>query len=125
MAIHGEIQWPPVGRINDRLWKELHGRRQLRPLFPLPLLLCRAPLVEPGPLTSRAAVRTRTQSIYDPRRGVNAVNAGIRGRPAHCYRLVGGPRVEVQGHARAMRRRLYTGIYKRIGLSCIRRYKVL
>jgi pimeloyl-ACP methyl ester carboxylesterase len=27
MATHGEIQWPPVGRINGRLWGELHGRR--------------------------------------------------------------------------------------------------
>ena len=28
MAAHGEIQWPPVGRFNGRLWGELHGRRQ-------------------------------------------------------------------------------------------------
>jgi hypothetical protein len=31
MATHGEIQWlrpPPVGRINDRLRGELHGRRR-------------------------------------------------------------------------------------------------
>ena len=27
MATHGEIQWPPVGRINGRLRGELHGRR--------------------------------------------------------------------------------------------------
>jgi hypothetical protein len=27
MAAHGEIQWPPVGRFNGRLWGELHGRR--------------------------------------------------------------------------------------------------
>jgi hypothetical protein len=28
MATRGEIQWPPVGRINGRLRGELHGRRQ-------------------------------------------------------------------------------------------------
>ncbi len=28
MATHGEIQWPPVGRINGRLRGESHGRRQ-------------------------------------------------------------------------------------------------
>jgi len=27
MAAHGEIQWPPVGRFNGRLWGELHGHR--------------------------------------------------------------------------------------------------
>jgi hypothetical protein len=28
MATHGEIQRPPVGRFNGRLWGEWHGRRQ-------------------------------------------------------------------------------------------------
>jgi hypothetical protein len=29
MAAHGEIQRPPVGKFNDRLWGDSHGHRQL------------------------------------------------------------------------------------------------
>jgi hypothetical protein len=27
MAAHGEIQRPPVGKFNDRLWGDSHGHR--------------------------------------------------------------------------------------------------
>jgi hypothetical protein len=29
MATHGEIQWPPVGSFDGRLWGDSHGHRQL------------------------------------------------------------------------------------------------
>ncbi len=39
MATHGEIQWPPVGRFNGRLWGELHGRRHASWLGPTIIFL--------------------------------------------------------------------------------------
>jgi hypothetical protein len=103
MATHGEIQRPPVGRINGRLRGELHGRRQTRTSTvrsrpnPLPFdhqpvrIAAEVPRRSGHPLDARAAaVAARARLAHNDddavSRRVHRIETGKHGR---CSESIG------------------------------------